>query len=318
MKSKTNSTYLHSNGKKNLENNSRKNKRSDKYFEYKLPLDTRKLIEKRIDSIDNYALKLNKVSPFDSNDKKFKFFEVDKGYVLVNIKPNFSCINFVTLSKRRNDSLKNLGLIIKQGIYTIDWKLSIGLGNESVYETAIKLHHIYGIPYIPGSALKGIVRSYIILEKFSKNKNGDIDLKNAESCALEDQGFCDIFGCPKESFYGESRQGRVVFFDALPLSSPRIEPEIMNSHFDEYYSDRSNTVPPADYHNPKPIFFLVVKDTKFEFTVGVKNIDNKSIQKGIFREEMPLSVAYTWMQKALKEYGIGAKTSVGYGYFRNT
>lgn len=318
MKSKTNSTYLNSNGKKNLENDSRKNKRSDKYFEYKLPSDTRKLIEKRTNSIDNYALKLNKVSPFDSDDKKFKFFEMDKGYVLVNIKPNFSCINFVALSKRQNDSLKNLGLIIKQGIYTIDWKLSIGLGNESIYETAITLHHIYGIPYVPGSALKGIVRSYLILEKFSKNENGDIDLKNAESRALKDQGFCDVFGCPKESFYGESRQGRVVFFDSLPLSSPRIEPEIMNSHFDEYYSDSSNTVPPADYHDPKPIFFLVVKDTKFEFTVGVKNTDNKSIQKGVFREETPLSVAYDWMKKALNEHGIGAKTSVGYGYFINT
>lgn len=316
MKNENNSTYEPT-GKNQPKKDSRELQGSSKYLEYKLPSDTRRLIEKQTDSIDNYALRLNKVSPFDSKDKKFKFFEADKGNVLINIKPIFSGINFLALSERMKDSLQNSGLKIKQGIYTIDWKLAIGLGNESVYETAITLHHIYGIPYIPGSALKGIVRSYIILEKFRKKENGDIDLKTAETRALKDQEFCEIFGCPKDSFYGESRQGKIIFFDALPLSSPRIESEIMNPHFAEYYSDNSNTVPPADYHDPKPIFFLVVKDTKFEFTVGAKDSDNKYIQEGVFREKLLLSVAYDWMQKALNEHGIGAKTSVGYGYFKS-
>lgn len=302
MKNKTKSTYLNTNGKKSTEKNSREERSNKEYFEYILPSDTRKLIGKKTDSIDNYALKLNKVSPFDSKDKKFKFFEIDKKDILINNKPNFSGINFLALSERQKDSLKNSGLNIKQATYSVDWKLAIGLGNESVYETAIALHHIYGIPYISGSALKGIVRSYVILENFSKKENGSIDLKNAEDNALEDQEFCDIFGCPKKSFYGESRRGKVIFFDALPLSKPIIEPEIMNPHFSEYYSDNSNTVPPADYYDPKPIFFLVVKNTKFEFTVGSK--DTKV-----------LSIAYDWMNKALIEHGIGAKTSVGYGYF---
>ena len=77
----------------------------------------------------------------------------------------------------------------------------------------------------------------------------------------------------------------------------------MNPHFAEYYSDNSNTVPPTDYQDPKPIFFLVVKDTKFEFTVGAKSTN-------------VLSIAYDWMNKALQEHGVGAKTSVGYGYFK--
>lgn len=305
MKSKSKSTHPNSNGKKRTENNSRKNRRNNEYFEYIMPSDTRKLIEGNIGSIDNYALKLNKASPFDYKEEKFKLFEKDKKDVLINIEPNFSGINFSALSDRYRDSLKKLGLEVKSGIYKIDWKLAIGLGNESVYETSIKLHHIYGIPYIPGSSIKGAIRSHIILEKFGKDKNGNLDLKKAEARALEDQEFCDIFGCPKESLYEESRQGKVIFFDALPLSKPnkpKIEPEIMNPHFSEYYSDSSNTVPPADYHDPKPIFFLVVKDTKFEFTVGSKNTNL-------------LSVAYDWMNKTLKEHGIGAKTSVGYGYF---
>ncbi|MDD2340774.1 MAG: type III-B CRISPR module RAMP protein Cmr6 [Methanosarcina sp.] len=317
MKSKSKSTYFNSNGKKRPENNSRKNRRNNEYFEYILPSDTRKLIEENIGSIDNYALKLNKASPFDYKDEKFKFFEKDKKDVLINIEPNFSGINFSALSDRYRDSPKRLGLEVKSGIYKIDWKLAIGLGNESVYETAIALHHIYGIPYISGSALKGVVRSYIILENFSKNKNGDIDLKNAEARALKDQGFCDLFGCPKESFYGESRQGKVIFFDAFPLSEPKIEPDIMNPHFDPYYSDNLNKTPPADYHDPKPIFFLVVKDTEYEFAVGIKEIHDTNIPIGVFKGKTPLSAVCYWMEKTLKEHGIGAKSSVGYGYFEN-
>lgn len=38
-------------------------------------------------------------------------------------------------------------------------KLVIGLGGHSVYETDITLHHIYGVPYIPASAIKGSFRN---------------------------------------------------------------------------------------------------------------------------------------------------------------
>lgn len=75
MKSKSKSTHPNSNGKKRTENNSRKNRRNNEYFEYIMPSDTRKLIEGNIGSIDNYALKLNKASPFDYKEEKFKLLK---------------------------------------------------------------------------------------------------------------------------------------------------------------------------------------------------------------------------------------------------
>src|SRR6266496_2868070 len=39
-------------------------------------------------------------------------------------------------------------------------RMSVGLGSESVLETSICLHRTYGVPYIPGSALKGLAASY--------------------------------------------------------------------------------------------------------------------------------------------------------------
>nr|MDQ3012024.1 type III-B CRISPR module RAMP protein Cmr6 [Acidobacteriota bacterium] len=35
-------------------------------------------------------------------------------------------------------------------------RIVIGVGNESVLETSVTLHRTYGVPYLPGSALKGL------------------------------------------------------------------------------------------------------------------------------------------------------------------
>lgn len=282
-------------------------------IQYKLPKDTIKIIN--VNEIDNFALRLNKTAFFDS-DNKFKFFKSDKKNIEISIQPDYSNIDFLSIANRYKKSLEISGLKIEHKTCCPTWRMVIGLGNESVYETSMTLHHIYGIPYIPGSALKGVIRSYIIKEIFGKNKNEKSDSINAEEEALKDQGFCDIFGCPKKSYYKESRQGKIIFFDAFPISDPNISPDVMNSLYGPYYSDTSGQVPPADYHNPNPIFFLTVKDTDFEFMVGIKEkYYNNVIQEGKFNDQTPLAVTSEWMEKALKEHGIGAKTSVGYGNF---
>src|SRR5579885_2650459 len=44
---------------------------------------------------------------------------------------------------------------------TAKGRLIVGLGIDSVIETGIALHHTYGVPYLPGSALKGLTASYM-------------------------------------------------------------------------------------------------------------------------------------------------------------
>lgn len=288
------------------------------HIQYVLPKDTRKIIDTQ--TIDNFYLKLNKIPPFEENKKdysksKFIFFKVNKkGKVILEIKPDYSKLNINAIAEKHKDSIEKLNIKTESTTLKPEWRLVIGLGNESVYETSMTLHHIYGIPYIPGSAIKGVIRSYIITEEFGKDKNGSLNLKNAEKRALEDKGFCDIFGCPKKSSYNESRQGKIIFFDAFPQSNPQIEPDVMNPHYSPYYSDSSNKVPPADYHNPVPIFFLTVKNTEFEFIVGINEKDNTVIQERMFKGKRPLEVAYEYIKKTLGEHGIGSKTAVGYGY----
>jgi len=42
----------------------------------------------------------------------------------------------------------------------VNWRLAIGFSAPSVLETGIALHRIYGIPYLPGSAVKGVTRHF--------------------------------------------------------------------------------------------------------------------------------------------------------------
>ena len=109
----------------------------------------------------------------------------------------------------------------------------------------------------------------------------------------------DIFGTQRE-------KGKVIFFDALPIIEGNrdfIVLDVMNVHYGDYYQDESGKTPPGDWMNPTPIFFLAVeKGTKFRFSLASKC-------ENLARISMKL------LKEALKNFGIGAKTSAGYGYF---
>lgn len=317
----------------------------------KLPSDTRSL---NFSGIDNFALKLNKAARFDENKNdctksKFKFFETEKGKVLYQIKPNFGDLKFEDFKSKMTiikSSLESQGYKLTEPISRKpDWRLIVGLGNESVYETSITLHHIYGIPYIPGSAVKGVVRSYVIQEVLGKDfepydwhiidkiiemdKDQFQELKTKSEKELtekfenkkENKKPSDPFvkklksnewqelNVTRKIFGNQDQQGEVIFFDAFPTSAPKIEPDIMNPHYALYYSDKNNQTPPADYHDPRPLFFLTVKDATFDFYLGMKpKHQNKD------KDDL-LGKTNTWLNEALTTHGIGAKTAVGYGYF---
>jgi len=272
-----------------------------------LPKDTSKIIRNR--EPDNFLLQLTKTS-FNSK-RKFRLFEKYKNEIKFEVKPNYSNIKFQEIIKRQKENIKRTRMKTKEVKMKTTWKMVIGLGNESVFETSMTLHHIYGIPFVPASALKGITRSYIIKEVFGE-RNGETELANAEKKALNNQTFCDIFGCPKESYYKKEMKGRIIFFDALPNNKPTIETDVMTPHYQEYYSDKDGRIPPVDYLNPIPIPFLIVKETEFQFIIGVLD-DKENIELGDFKGGL-LELSFYWMKKALEEHGIGAKTAVGYGY----
>jgi len=247
----------------------------------KIPKDTREAL-KDFKKIDNFHLKLNKYARFE--DEKPIFFKTEKGKTVFSIYSNFGDFDFEKNIEKQEEIVNSLfsGNYLKKD-FTIDYRLLIG-SEQSIYETSIRLHHIYGIPYIPSTAIKGVVRSHFIEKYF-------YDEKNREEEALKDDDFKNYFGT-------QEQEGKIIFFDAFPITKPKIKIDIMNPHYGHYYNDGEA---PTDTKNPIPINFLTVEDTTFQFLLASKEeIDSGFVN--LFKE-------------ALTNHGIGAKTAVGYGYF---
>jgi CRISPR-associated protein Cmr6 len=168
-------------------------------------------------------------------------------------------------------------------------RLAIGLGDESVIETAVTLHRTYGVPYIPGSALKGLTASFA--RRYLNNPAWQPDK----------EAYKILFGSTQEA-------GFITFFDALyvPGSGHQghtLASDVITVHHSAYYQDGAEA--PADWDNPNPVSFL----------------------SAIGRYLIALSGPSLWvnatfhiLELALTEIGVGAKTSSGYGrlYFVNT
>lgn len=208
-------------------------------------------------------------------------------------------------------SLENNGYKIEKFQSTCLWRLIIGLGSSHPQETSMILHHVYGIPYIPGSAVKGVTRHWTVL-KFAdvkaKNDNEEFEksiekisnaLENGEELDLEvnQQKFTELI----EIFGTQKQHGKVIFMDAYPVENVNLKLDIMNPHYPDYYSGNE---PPADWQNPNPIKFLTVEKTKFQFYL-------------LSKSENLLNMTKKLLQEALLNYGIGAKTSIGYGLFKD-
>ncbi|MBX0310444.1 MAG: type III-B CRISPR module RAMP protein Cmr6 [Sulfurihydrogenibium sp.] len=177
-------------------------------------------------------------------------------------------------------------------------RLIVGLGGGSALEVSIKLHFIYGFPYIPSSAIKGVLRAYKILEKlnFDFEKYSKFE-KGIESGNREDKeigAFVRVFG-------NQQYKGDLIILDAIPENFPRLEEDIMNPHYPKYYNDKE---PPTDDQNPVPIKFLTVaKGEKFNFY-----FKNSHVYKETFETDLKEDLI-----KAFNYLGIGAKTGIGYG-----
>jgi len=275
----------------------------------KVPKDTQEAL-KDFKEIDNFHLKLNQFARFEEG--KPIFFKSTKGKVDFSIVPNFGDFNFKDNLTKQEQIIKALfGENYHEKDLTTSYRLVIG-GEVTVYETSMRLHHIYGIPYIPASGIKGVVRSYIITEKFATElenyKDRYTKFEEEVLFAKDEKGeyiekeFVDIFG-------SQDKTGKVTFFDAFPTDKPNLKVDIMNPHYGDYYSKKEA---PTDTKNPVPINFLTVEDTKFRFMIGAKEELNSFIIKD--KEEKDKTIE-TWLTEALQNHGLGAKTAVGYGYF---
>lgn len=171
--------------------------------------------------------------------------------------------------------------------YKLESDFVTGLGRQHPVENGFAWHHTLGTPYLPGSSVKGLVRAWA--EQWEDPRPDNADIKR-------------IFG--SESKQDEDfHVGSVIFLDAIPTGPVQLKADIMTPHYDPYYKGEA---PPADWHSPNPIPFLVVeRDTSFIFGILPRRKE----------DEADCEVARRWLKEALEWTGAGAKTAVGYGRF---
>lgn len=174
-------------------------------------------------------------------------------------------------------------------IYATTWHLATGLGLSHPIENGMTWHHTLGVPYLPGSAVKGVVRTWA--EEWADNYSPE-DVER-------------IFGPHDEkSNSDEKTVGAVIFFDALPVQPVELAADIMTPHYQPYYSNANKL--PGDWYNPNPIPFLTVNAGQlFMFAVAPRKKENTP----------DLDLILQWLDEALTITGAGAKTAAGYGRF---
>lgn len=160
----------------------------------------------------------------------------------------------------------------------------VGIGAASVRETALSLLRPWGVPFIPGSAMKGLA-SHVAHEA-----GGDW----ARSAAPGDDA-----GRLHRLVFGDVRSaGAVVFHDAWWVpgsSSALVSADTMTVHHAEYYR---SVAPPADTDEPTPVSFLTATG-RFCFALS--------------GPEQAVELVGDLLARGLAERGIGAKTAAGYG-----
>jgi CRISPR-associated protein Cmr6 len=171
-------------------------------------------------------------------------------------------------------------------------RLAINLGSESVLETNISLHRVFGVPFIAGSSLKGMTAAFIRqYGDWKKDKDKD-----------EYNYYITIFG-------DENNAGFITFYDALYVPNTGfpdkngvkrpLYADVMTTHHQDYYG--SGNVPPADWDGPIPVPFISATG---EYLIAL------SAPEGC---EKWLELTFDILGFALATEGIGAKTSSGYG-----
>lgn len=177
--------------------------------------------------------------------------------------------------ERRNRQVEALGGVTLEA-ETVGRFVS-GLGGAHPFETGFVWHRTLGVPYLPGSGIKGAVRAW------AEQWSDEVDAAR-------------LFGDP-------GGMGALVVLDALPTRPPRLETDVMTPHYGEYYREGK---PSGDYLSPIPVPFLAVAAGQgFRFSLLPREEgDVESLQRGA-----------KLLKDALENIGAGAKTSYGYGAF---
>jgi CRISPR-associated protein Cmr6 len=179
-----------------------------------------------------------------------------------------------------------------------------GLGLQHPLANGFAFISPYGLPYLAGSGVKGVLRQAareLATDQWSSESEWNLNTIDY------------LFGNESsDDSISKLSRGALTFFDVIPtLAGDRLCVEVMTPHQSHYYQDGET---PHDSGSPNPIFFLAVPaDSQFSFRVrcDIARLTQYApdlVLNGKWEQLLGEAFihAFNWL-------GFGAKTAVGYG-----
>lgn len=191
----------------------------------------------------------------------------------------------------------------------LEGRLAINLADGLLQNAGINLDRLFGLPFIPGSAVKGVCRhaglEQLRLAKDQERVNVFTSFRRIFGTADNDFSNGDLK--PYRSLLGElpeNQKGAITFLPAYPVGEAKVVVDITNVHYPDYY--RTGRVQDLKNEKPRPNPFPAVEaGAQFAFLLLLNNKEDTSL----------LQQAELWLREALTVRGLGAKTASGYGWF---
>jgi CRISPR-associated protein Cmr6 len=210
-----------------------------------------------------------------------------------------------------------------------------GLGNAHPLENGFAFLNPYGLPYLPGSGVKGVLRQaarelasgewgeaggwsdearHPLLTGPAGKRKAVLD-KHKRPVILS---MLDVlFG--RETPNGDSAhvRGALAFWDVIPqIPGDSLAVDIMTPHQSHYYQQnpQAGSATPHESGQPKPISFLTVPaGARFVFHVQCDGAHLARLAPELAADERWRELLDAAFRHAFDWLGFGAKTAVGYG-----
>jgi CRISPR-associated protein Cmr6 len=213
----------------------------------------------------------------------------------------------LSLTKAVMEETKNALLALDYDVIDVtarlDYKAISGMSEglfHLIFEVGLNYDELLDVPYIPGSTIKGIMRSR--LYELTKNKGEE------------------LFGPLNNIGKDNAWKGKIVVSDAYPIPNNKnnnseetklLTGDILNPH---YY--KNNEAVKSEYEvMPTPIIHISIRDNvKFRFLIGIEKNANPGEAGKILNVKSAKELVMILLLYSLKT-GMGARSTKGYGFF---
>lgn len=199
-----------------------------------------------------------------------------------------------------------------------------GLGNEHPLENGFAFLNPYGLPYLPGSGWKGVLRQ--AARELAEGEWGDsqgwteapIYSIQVGNQTVKLSPIDALFGLQSDDGDTQHIRGALTFWDVIPqIEGNSLSVDVMTPHQGHYYQKdpkKTDSITPHDSGTPIPISFLTVPaGTRFAFYVQCDHAHLEWLAPDLAENERWKDMLKALFEHAFEWLGFGAKTAVGYG-----